>query len=129
LGDALVCFQRVGKRAEQANTLTNIGYVYDVLGDQQKALDYYSKALPLALATNDYKREIRALSYIAGIYEQRGETDRVIHYYKEIVPLAQILKDHRYESFASIAISRQYAHLGNLQKMAESNKAFAHYRW
>ncbi len=38
------------ERSDEATLLTNIGAVYDALGDKQQALDFYNQALPLRRA-------------------------------------------------------------------------------
>ncbi len=44
---ALTMYQHAGDRGNEAATLTNIGHVYDGLGDRQQALDHYHQALPI----------------------------------------------------------------------------------
>ncbi|WP_256095905.1 tetratricopeptide repeat protein, partial [Micromonospora carbonacea] len=43
---ALAIYQQAGDRGNEAATLNNIGYVHDRLGDRQRALDHYHRALP-----------------------------------------------------------------------------------
>ena len=52
--EALPIFQAVGDRSGEANTLRNIGSVYDSLGEIQKALESYNDALPI------YRAEVTA---------------------------------------------------------------------
>ena len=56
---------RVGDRSEEARTLNNIGLFYYSLGEDQKALDYYNQALPIARAVGDRFGEAMALGNIA----------------------------------------------------------------
>ncbi|NJS13162.1 MAG: tetratricopeptide repeat protein, partial [Microcoleus sp. CSU_2_2] len=44
--EALKLFREAGDRRREAVTLNNIGSVYSVLGEQQKALEYYNQSLP-----------------------------------------------------------------------------------
>ena len=43
----------MGDRSGEATTLNNIGKVYWVSGEKQKALQYYNQALPLKRAVGD----------------------------------------------------------------------------
>ncbi|MCS6863149.1 MAG: tetratricopeptide repeat protein, partial [Abditibacteriales bacterium] len=47
LNEALVKSRALKDKQGEAETLHNIGAVYDNLGQPQKALDYYQRALPL----------------------------------------------------------------------------------
>jgi hypothetical protein len=47
----------VGDRPGEATTLSNIGMVYDSLGEKQKALDYFNQALPIQRAVGDRSEE------------------------------------------------------------------------
>jgi hypothetical protein len=48
--------------AREAITLDNIGNIYQVLDDGQKALDFYNRALPLRRATGDRQGEAHTLN-------------------------------------------------------------------
>jgi tetratricopeptide (TPR) repeat protein len=47
----------VGDRGGEATTLINIGAVYDALGEQRKALEYYEQALLLFRQVGDRRGE------------------------------------------------------------------------
>ena len=44
---ALRLYRAAGDRGNEAATLSNIGAVYDGLGERQRALEYYGHALPI----------------------------------------------------------------------------------
>jgi len=50
---AIPLYQSAGNQQREATALTNIGAVYDALGEKQRALDYYEQALPLRRAVGD----------------------------------------------------------------------------
>jgi tetratricopeptide (TPR) repeat protein len=54
-------------------TLTNIGSVYASLGENQKALDYYNRALPLIRAVGDRGGEAKTLLGIARAESAQGK--------------------------------------------------------
>ncbi len=59
----------MGDRSGEATTLSNIGAVYDALGEKQKALDYYQQALHLDRAVGDRSGEATTLSNIGLVLE------------------------------------------------------------
>ncbi|WLS43296.1 tetratricopeptide repeat protein [Micromonospora profundi] len=50
---ALTMYRQVGDRVGEATTLTNMGHVYDNLGDRQQVLDHYHQALPVTREVGD----------------------------------------------------------------------------
>ena len=50
--EALKLYREAGDRGGEATILNNIGLVYSELGEQQKALEYYSQSLPLSRAAD-----------------------------------------------------------------------------
>ena len=70
--EALKLFRAVGDAGGEAGTLTSIGLVYSALGEQQKALDYYSQSLPLFRAVGDRSGEATTLYGIAYVKRDSG---------------------------------------------------------
>ena len=61
---ALPLYRALGDKKQEAVTLSNIGVVYDDLGEKQKALDYYNQSLPLSRAVGNRTQEAVTLSNI-----------------------------------------------------------------
>ena len=57
LEKALELARSAQAKDKQALSLLALGRLYDVLGEKQKALDYYNQALPLRRAVGDRKGE------------------------------------------------------------------------
>jgi CHAT domain-containing protein len=62
----------VGERLGEAITLNNIGEVYRLLGETQKALDKFDEALSLSRAVTDRNLESVILLRIARVEQKRG---------------------------------------------------------
>lgn len=88
---ALPLYQAINKSDREAFILVAIGQVYNLLGEKQKALNYYNQALPLIRAIGDRSAEAQALNNIASLnYELRNYStaleniDRAIEIVEEI---------------------------------------------
>ena len=53
-----------GGRSVEATTLNSIGFVYEALGENQKALDYFHQSLPIGCAVGDRSGEAGTLNNI-----------------------------------------------------------------
>ena len=64
----------------------DIGRVYSLLGEEQKALDYYNQALPQATAVNDPLLEA-VIFYNLDVYKRQSQHNRpfrLILYWKRM---------------------------------------------
>jgi tetratricopeptide (TPR) repeat protein len=62
--EALPLYRAVGDRRKEAVTLVYIGYIYNALGEKQKALSFFNQSLPLSRATGDKAGEAATLNNI-----------------------------------------------------------------
>jgi tetratricopeptide (TPR) repeat protein len=76
--EALPLYRMVNDRRGEATTLNNIGFVYDDLGEKQKALDYYNQALPIRRAVGDRRGEAITLNNIGAVYNALGEKQKAL---------------------------------------------------
>ncbi len=67
LGEALSSARSAQNKYWQALALHNLGRVYDSLGDQDRALDFYQQALQLRTADLDAERREGSLQVIGNI--------------------------------------------------------------
>jgi tetratricopeptide (TPR) repeat protein len=77
----------VGDRSGEARTLNNIGLVHVSLGEWQKALDFYDRALPLMRAVGDRDGEATMLNNIGSVCESLGEKQKAIVFYTNALSL------------------------------------------
>jgi Tetratricopeptide repeat len=71
--EALDLYRRATDRMGEAQTINNIGEVYQSLGDLWKALEKYNEALPISRAIGDRRVEGAILSNIGMVYWSVGE--------------------------------------------------------
>src|SRR5690606_24688563 len=69
---ALSLFRQMGDKRSEAATLTNIGGIYDVLGDKHKALDYFEQTADLLHQVGDRWTESLPRYNIARVHEDLG---------------------------------------------------------
>ena len=60
--------REAGNRSFEAIILNNIGEIYSLLGEPQKALEYYSQSVPLRRAVGHRDEEAITLNNIGNIY-------------------------------------------------------------
>ena len=73
---ALPISREVGDRSGVATTLSNIGEVYDAIGQPQKALEYYNSALPIRREVGDRSGVATTLNNIGRVYSSIGNPRR-----------------------------------------------------
>ena len=91
--EARLLYRAVGDRGGEATTLSNIGAVYDTLGEKQKALDFYNQALPLRRAVGDRGGEATTLNNIGGVYSALGEKQKALDFYNQALPIRRAVGD------------------------------------
>ena len=79
--------REVGDRAGEANTLNNIGLVYDHIGQPQEALSFYEQALPIAREVGDRAGEASILSNIGAVYRDTNQPSEAIDIWEQSVTI------------------------------------------
>ncbi len=106
-------------RSGEAATLNNIGTVYADLGEKQKALPYFTQALPLYKAVMDRFGEAITLNNIGIAYDALGEKQKALPYFTQALPLYKAVGDRRGEAATLNNIGGVYSDLGEKQKALE----------
>jgi len=109
---ALPLLRAVGDRSGEATTLSNIGSVYDDLGEKQEALKYLGQALPLRQAVGDRSGEATTLNNIGHVYDAIGEKQEALKYYGQALPLYRAVGDRSGEATTLNNIGAVYHDLG-----------------
>ncbi len=108
--------RRLGDRPGEAATLSNIGLVYDSLGEKQKALDYYNQALPIVRLLGNRAGEAGTLSNIGAVYDSIGEKQRALDFYNQALPIVRVIGDRSGEARTLNNLGAVYDTLGEKQQ-------------
>jgi CHAT domain-containing protein/tetratricopeptide (TPR) repeat protein len=96
-----------------------IGRVYNVLGEKQKALEFFNQSLFLSRATGDKPTQARTLNNIGAVYSDLGEKQKALEFFNQSLPLSQATGDKPTEAATLLGIGRVYSDLGEKQKALE----------
>ncbi|KAF3884621.1 MULTISPECIES: CHAT domain-containing protein [Nostocales] len=89
---ALTIFQKYGAKAGEANSLTNIGYVYLRQGKYPQALEYFQSSLDIRRKTRDRQNEWIPVSYLGEVYVNLGRYPQAIEAYQNGLAILRELK-------------------------------------
>ncbi|HYV81877.1 MAG TPA: CHAT domain-containing tetratricopeptide repeat protein [Pyrinomonadaceae bacterium] len=114
--EAIELYRAAGERSGEASALTNIGVVYNQLGERQKALEYLNQALSLHRLVGDRREEARTLTYMG--FASSGLTERLkaLDYFNQALRASEVLGDLSGEAYSLGNISTIYNALGESQK-------------
>ena len=113
---AIEFYRAAGERSGEASALTNIGVVYNQLGERQKALEYLNQALSLHRLAGDRREEARTLTYMG--FASSGLTERLkaLEYFNQALQASEALGDLSAQAYSLGHISGIYNALGESQK-------------
>ena len=127
--ESFALWQSLDDRYGQALSLYSTAAAYSALGERQKALDYYNRALPVFRAVSDRDGEASTLNNIGGVYYALGEKQKALDYYNQALAVYRQAGDHGGEATVLSAMGAIYDSLGEKQKALESdNQALPIYR-
>ena len=118
--EALALFRVIGDKVGQAAALSDIGAVYDSLGEKQKALELLNQALPLRREAGDRQGEATTLNNIGAVYRSLGEIRKAVEYYDQSLLVARSMKERESEASALNNLGAAYRALGELQKALDA---------
>ncbi len=113
---ALQLDRESGDRSEEARTLSNLGKVYDALGEFQPALDYLQQALTLLQAVGNKAGEAATLGNIGKVYSNLGEFQQALDYFQQALSLSRVLGNKAGEGAILNNIGKVYDDLGEFQQ-------------
>ncbi len=116
---ALLLYQQIGDKSEEALTYVWLGFVYNKLGFPLETLNYYNLALPLYQQLKDRLNEAVTLNNIGGMYSELGEKQKALEYLQMALPLRKVLGDKKGEGVTLHNMGIIYSQLGEKQKALE----------
>jgi tetratricopeptide (TPR) repeat protein len=99
----------------EAEALKNIGLLYNLTGDSEKAIPYFARALPLNRAAGRIVEETENLNNLGAAYDNLSEPQKALDYYSQALNLIKG-KDPYSEGLALSNIGKIYNELGEYQK-------------
>jgi tetratricopeptide (TPR) repeat protein len=101
----------------EALMLGELGYVYQALGDKQKALVYKEQSFSLYQKTGDKTAEAIMMNNIGRGYHELGDNQKAMMYYKGALQLHRLAEDKDGEATTLGNIGLAYYALGDSQKV------------
>jgi CHAT domain-containing protein/predicted negative regulator of RcsB-dependent stress response len=127
--EALELYRSATDRNGEAQTLNNIGEVYQSLGEAQNALEKYNEALPLSRAIGARVVEAVTLNNIGVVFWTLGEMQKALEKHNEALPVFQAVGNRSGEATTLKNIGTVYWSLGEMQKALEKyNEALPIYQ-
>ena len=113
--------EKVRDKQEKANILTELGRIFYHLGEINKALKYYEKALKLNEELGSKKGMANQLGNMGNVYEIKGELDKALKYYGKGLKLDEELGSKE-------GIAANLGNIGNVyQDKGELDNALEYY--
>jgi CHAT domain-containing protein/tetratricopeptide (TPR) repeat protein len=116
LTDALKAARAAGDVKAEAQVLLNIGAVNSDLGEQRKALYFYSQALQLFRQSGDLSGQTAAIHRVGTVYREIGELQKALDCYNLALRLRRDLGDQAGVPSELTGIGTVYSLLGEKQK-------------
>jgi hypothetical protein len=74
-------------RAGEARVMSNLAQVHFVVGDRQRALKYFTQAMPIFFATGDKRTAAYTLNNIGFVYQTMGKLQLALLYFNQALAL------------------------------------------
>lgn len=110
---------KLGDKRGEGSHLGNLGLTYYQLGDDAKAIAYYSQALEIAREVGDKRNEGNWLGSLGIAHSNLGEAKRAIEYHEKALIVAREIGDKRSEGNYLGNLGLAYLQFGDLQKAIE----------
>jgi CHAT domain-containing protein len=106
--------------------LHNIGFLYNVLGQKQKAQEYYETALHILKRVGDRSSEATTLNNIASVYTALDQKQKALEYFENALNIYREVGDRSGEAATLNNIGRVYYDLGEKQQALEDYENSLH---
>lgn len=114
--EAVKLYQEIGETRSEAAAIGYIGYIYSLLGEKQKALEFHNQALLLRIKIGDKRGQAITLNHIGSIYDDLGEKQKALESYNQALPLRREIGDKKGEATTLNNIGLLYDSLGEKQQ-------------
>ncbi len=107
---------RISSGYREAQTLTNLGNVYSLQSDWQKASDCYEKSLGIFRELGDNPGIAKAMGNLANVYSRQGDWVKASDCYQQSLDIFRELKDSYGEGQTLANLGILYAQQSNQEK-------------
>ena len=111
--------RRVKDRGGEAIAVRALAWIYDDLGDSQKAIAYYEQALPIERELKDRRGEGATLANLGLAYDNLGQSARAIEFSQQALAVARETKDRESEGTVLSNLGLAYDNLSQFEKAIE----------
>ena len=112
---ALSIYEGLKVKGGLHNTLISLG-IMEIGRDNEKALEYFNRALPLVKAAKLKREEVAILSELAEVYSSKGDTEKMYSYFNQALAMSKAVGDKVGEARALHNLANEYDKSGNQQK-------------
>ncbi len=102
-----------------SSVIGNLGLAYSDLGQVEKAIQYYEKALAIAQEIGDRRGEGNALGNLGNAYSALGQVEKAIQYHEKALAIDKEIGDRRGEGADLGNLGNAYSALGQVEKAIE----------
>jgi CHAT domain-containing protein/Tfp pilus assembly protein PilF len=115
-------YKQIGDRNGEGTTLSNIGSVYDSLGQYVKALENFQQSLRISKEIGDRAREGTVLNNIGAVYNDLGQYPKALENYQKALAIRKEIGDRAGEGATFNNIGLVYIRLGQYAKALETSQ-------
>ncbi len=105
--------REIGSRELEAAILTNVGLIYQEMGELDKAMEYYRRASELG------GEDPSLLINLSDLFLRRGEREKALETLKEAVRISKEVGNRRTLAVALIRLGNLYREIGDFKKAEE----------
>ncbi|MEW6467713.1 MAG: tetratricopeptide repeat protein [Bacteroidota bacterium] len=109
----------IGTRKYEALALNNLGYLYSVEGQEEKAFDYYLRALDIQRQISDKQGLSSTLNNLGVVYKRQGMLEKALELYFESLRIKEESGDKKGQAYALSNIAVIYFSLNEHAKGLE----------
>jgi CHAT domain-containing protein/Tfp pilus assembly protein PilF len=117
--EALALARKIGFKSGEGAALSNIGAVYQSLGQYPKALEYFQQSLMISKAIGNKPLEGSTLNNIGEVYLSLGQYPKALEYFQQSLMISKAIGNKPLESTTLNNIGGVYDRLGKYPKALE----------